>query len=442
MSLAGFIISGGALAAAPDANESGRGLTEVIAPYMGIFFIAFFAAFVLTPVMRMLAARNGIVDWPDLKRKSHLAPVAYLGGVAIFLGWLAGVTAGFWTEPHNQALIGTGPMYVYVPLSIVLGAAAVMFTGLFDDLYGISPRVKIGGQLFAAAALAWQRVGLELAEATLTLMQLPTPEWLVLLVGTTGLALFVIGGCNAFNLLDGLDGLAGGVTVIGCLGLLVMAGLVALHAYTPSDADAADPLGDPVRITMCLAILGALLGFLPYNFNPASIFMGDAGALLLGYLVVASILLFAEPAGGGPRLVTAALIIFALPITDTALAIFRRKMRGQGILEPDSEHLHHLLRQAGLSVRQSVAVLYGVAIALAVLGCTLVALQLRWRYVLAVFVVLFGFVLVTGYKYGERRRLLQQAQAAADTETPPVPDPAATEPAEDAVAPPSGKANG
>ncbi len=149
-----------------------------------------------------------------------------------------------------------------------------------------------------------------------------------------------------------------------------------------------------------------MLGFLPFNFNPATIFMGDAGSLLLGYLVVATILLFGEVRGTGPCLVTAALIVFALPITDTALAIFRRRMRGQGIFRPDNEHLHHILRRAGLSVRQTVAVLYTAAVGMAALGCTLVALELRWRYVLAVFVVLFGFVLATGYKYGQRQRML------------------------------------
>ena len=388
------------------------GLTEVIAPYMGVFFLAFFIVLVVTPILRLLATRHGIIDWPDLHRKNHLAPVAYLGGVAIFVGWVAGVALGYGIEPHNHGPGGTGLAYVGVPLSIILGAAAIMFTGLFDDLYGISPRVKVGGQLFAAGMLASQDVGLDLVEATLHLVYLPSPEWLVYVLGAIAITLFVVGGCNAFNLLDGQDGLAAGVTVIGCLGLLVMAALVALNAYDPARVGVSDPRGDPIRIVMCLATVGAVLGFLPYNFNPATIFMGDAGSLLLGFLAVATLLLFAAVPGSGPRLVTAGLIVLALPIADTALATVRRAMRGQPLFEPDSEHLHHLLRHSGLSVRQTVVLLYGAAAACAVLGCTLVALELRWRYVMAVFVVLFSFVLVSGYKYGQRQRLLAEMAVA------------------------------
>lgn len=379
------------------------GLTEVIAPHMGAFFAAFLAALVLTPMMRALAVRHGIIDRPDHERKHHALPAAYLGGVAILLGWLIGVAAAQFTQtpaPH-------------VPPGILLGATVIMFTGLIDDVYGISPPVKIAGQLFAAAALALEDVGLQLVEASLTLMGLPAPDLVVLALGTVVLAAFVVGGCNAFNLVDGLDGLAAGVTAIGCLGLLVIAGLVAGGSAGESHA-----ASDAVRIVMCLAILGAVLGFLPYNFNPATIFMGDAGSLLLGFLVVAAVLLFADVAGGGPRLVTAALIIFALPITETALTIFRRTMRGQHLLEPDTEHLHHMLRRAGLSVRQAVATLYAAAITLAALGCTLVALELRWRYVLGVFVVLFGFVLASGYKYGQHLRLHTAAAGEGDAEGP------------------------
>jgi UDP-GlcNAc:undecaprenyl-phosphate GlcNAc-1-phosphate transferase len=392
-----------------------QGLTEVIAPYMVVFFIAFFVSFCLTPLMRMLAVRNGVVDWPDAHRKNHLEPIAYLGGVAIFIGWMGGVCMSYFTQPHDVA---TDDTFVLFPISVILGAAAIVLTGLFDDIYSISPRVKVGGQLFAAAALAANDVGIQLVDNSLRVMGVTASPMVVLVLGTVVIAVFVIGGCNALNLLDGLDGLAAGVATIACIGFLVMAAMLALMPAVAEDAQRASVMhrGDAIRMVMCLAAIGALLGFLPYNFNPASIFMGDAGSLLVGYLCVATMLLFSDTGGRALLAVTACLIIFALPITDTSLAIFRRKMRGKPILSPDNEHIHHLLRRAGLSVKQSVLVLYGLAILFAVLGCSLIALELRWRYVLALFVILYSFVLVTAYKYGHRKVLLDQmaAEAAGD----------------------------
>jgi len=402
-------------------------LTNVIAPYMGVFFAAFFVSIIATPLMRMLAIRNGIVDLPDLKRKNHLEPVAYLGGVAIFLGWLIAIGLAYFLVREEDILGQTGfnPLRLVRSnplLSIMIGAGAITLTGLFDDIYGINPRVKIGGQLFAAAALANYNVGTQLIGLVFSIIgihALPLP-WDLPLVGadllpmvnyilaTALIAAMVLGGCNSMNLIDGLDGLSSGVTVIAGVGFLFIAAFVALHSP--------DPLKDPIRIVVCLAMIGAVLGFLPYNFNPASIFMGDTGSLLLGYLCVASILLYADAGGRSLLLVTAGLIVFAVPITDTSLAIFRRKMQGKPILSPDSQHIHHLLRRSGLSVKKSVGVIYLFAGMFAALGYTMVAMELRWRYVLAVFFVLYGFIVVTAYKYGRQYALLHPADGSKDDE--------------------------
>ncbi len=381
-------------------------LTQVIAPYMGIFFAAFIVAILATPLMRMLAVRNGIVDLPDLKRKNHIEPVAYLGGVAIFLGWVIAIALAYYLVPDHRGLKLTwgNPL-----IMIMLGAGAITLTGFFDDVYGISPRVKIGGQLFAAAALAHYSVGTQLIGLVFSILgldalhigawdALPTISYIV---GTVLVAALVIGGCNSMNLIDGLDGLASGVAVIAGIGFLCIAAVVAMR----------DPnmMKDPVRIAVCLAMIGAVLGFLPYNFNPASIFMGDTGSLLLGYLCMSSILLFADSEGRSLLLVTAGLIVFAVPITDTSLAIFRRKMQGKPIFSPDSQHIHHLLRRSGLSVKKSVGVIYLFAAMFSALGYTMVSLELRWRYVLAVFFVLYGFIVVTAYKYGRQYAILHPA---------------------------------
>jgi len=378
-------------------------LMDVIAPYMGVFFIAFFVCIFVTPLMRMLAVRNGIVDLPDLKRKNHIEPVAYLGGVAIFIGWLAAIAGAFIVAPHESSLM----LHRGSPLvSIMLGAGAITLTGFFDDVYHISPRVKVGGQLFAAAALANNNVGTQLIDSSFALIGFEPVSWVSYILATLLIATMVLGGCNAMNLIDGLDGLASGVTLIAGVGFLFIAAHVALHSP--------DVMNDPIRIVVCLALIGAVLGFLPYNLNPASIFMGDAGSLLLGYLCVSSILLYADAEGKSLLLVTASLIVFAVPITDTSLAIFRRKMQGKPILSPDSQHIHHLLRRKGLSVKQSVLVIYGFAAMFAVLGCSMVALEWRWRYVLAVFFVVYGFIFVTAYKYGRQYAILHPADSSGD----------------------------
>jgi UDP-GlcNAc:undecaprenyl-phosphate GlcNAc-1-phosphate transferase len=362
-----------------------------------VLAVSFIVAAALTPLMRRLAVRNGIVDWPDLKRKSHVEPVAYLGGVALFGGWLAGVCVSFFL-PYQELDA------IRFPMTVVAGAAVITLTGLSDDVFGMSPRVKVGGLRLATDLLGsagWQ-----------------APYWVAYILGGVLVMIFVIGGCNSLNLLDGLDGLAAGIAGVASLGFLFLAVWVATQPSTDADLDAV-----PVRLVMCLALLGTVLGFLLYNFNPATIFMGDAGSLLLGYLCVATILMFADVstppnvAPRGPLLVMAAVIVFAVPITDTTLAIVRRKMRGQPIFSPDNQHLHHLfLRFAkkrtdnpNRAVKLAVLALYGLGLMFAVLGCSLIAADLRWRYVLTVFLLMFLGILIVAYRAGHHYAMAQRA---------------------------------
>ncbi len=384
-------------------------LLDVVNVFLPVFFVAFFVSILATPIMRKLAIRYGIIDWPDLQRKAHITPVAYLGGVGICLGWLAGVMTCFF-------LTGSSVF----PMEIVLGAAAITITGLFDDIYGIRARVKVGGQLFAAAALASVKltpggdaIGVQLIGTIFSIMGLgDVHSSIVYLVGTMVIAVFVLGGCNAVNLIDGLDGLASGVTAIATGGFLIIAAIVAVDHINDPDLQRYLP-SDTARIVMCLAILGGIAGFLPYNFNPATIFMGDAGSLLLGYLAMTTILLFADTQVEALKIVTACLIVFALPITDTSLAIVRRKIRGQNIFAPDAQHLHHLLRKRGLSVKKAVLTMYLMGFMFAALGVSMIAMDLRWRNVLVVFVVLYGFIMVTAFKVGQQQLIREKLAAAA-----------------------------
>jgi UDP-GlcNAc:undecaprenyl-phosphate GlcNAc-1-phosphate transferase len=426
---------------APTATGPGLSAAAVVGPYMAVFFIAFAVTIIATPFMRILAVQNGIIDWPDHQRKAHLEPIAYLGGVGLLLGWVAGVVALYFVAPPEGAI---SP--VDFRLSIVAGAIIVTATGLADDVYGLSPRVKVGGQLFAAAALTWGGVATGLIDDSFALLGVQLNPTVAYTLATAFITLLVVGGCNAMNLLDGLDGLAAGVAIIAVCGFLYIAINVTIGLSTPVPAEAAaatDPsstvnLAAAARanmgpiIIMSLALLGALLGFLPYNFNPANIFMGDAGSLLLGYLCAANILLFADvpPAevgapSRGPLFVLAALIVFGLPICDTALAIFRRKLRGQPIFSPDNQHMHHLLVRAGFGVKKSVLIMYSLALFFAVLGCVMAALN-TGRFALAVFCVVFGFVAVTAYKVGHQQVLRDRRLKAGlpgDLAAPAGPEP-------------------
>ena len=417
-------ISNVAAAGDPGAQpvEAATTYFDVLAPYFGVFFVAWAVTIVSTPLMRMIAVRFGLVDWPDLKRKNHVEPVAYLGGAAIFLGWLSGVLVCWFVSPHNSAR--SAFTQVQFPPSIIAGATLIMIAGLIDDIWSISPRVKIAWQLFAAGLLAYNDMGIKLMQDVLGATGIPDPALIgpitmSYVLGAMVIAIFVIGACNAVNLLDGLDGLVAGSLSISFFAFLVIACYAALALTDPgAEASLSDHLNDPIRIIMCMAVLGALLGFLPHNFNPANIFMGDAGSLLLGYLSATTILLFAHSMKQGPLLVTAALIVFALPITDTALAIFRRVMSNQSIFAGDNEHLHHHLVRgfAGmgcgplLSIKLTVVSMYILSLIFAVLGFVLVFV--RWRLGIAVFAVIFGFVAVVAYKAGHRRAYLIKSSSA------------------------------
>lgn len=387
--------------------------SEALSPYVGVFVVAWLVTILCTPLVRYIAVRRGIVDWPDLERKRHREPVAYLGGIAICAGWLGGIIACLWVTPQLEV------RHVEFPLKIVLGALIITTVGMIDDVYGISPRVKVGGQLIAAAMVAGTDIGTVLVHRVLLAGRIPDPVLfggftLSYVLGAATIALMVLGSCNAVNLLDGLDGLVTGVLSICCIGFVVIACEATIGLSGATEATASDLAYNGVLMVMCLAILGALLGFLPHNFNPANIFMGDAGSLLLGYLCATTIMLFGHAALRGPLLVMAALIVFALPITDTALAIFRRLMARQPIFTGDSHHLHHQLVRTfqnigygpGVAVKLAVAAMYALAAVFTALGCLLIFV--RWRFVIAVFAVIFGFVVVIAYKTGRQQVLLSR----------------------------------
>ncbi|MHC4414840.1 MAG: glycosyltransferase family 4 protein [Planctomycetota bacterium] len=419
---------------------------DLLNSYAVIFVAAFLVTLLCTPLVRRLALAGNVTDDPDSSRKVHPYPVAYLGGVAVFLGLIAALAISYvyWD--------GVAANYRSVPIAIVLGMAAIMFTGLADDVWGLGPRLKIAGQLIAAALLAVYDIGVRVAAGVLKpvalwldpllgcenlVFQIPVPGVgdvpvdLIYWAGTAVIAIFVLGGCNAANLVDGLDGLLSGVVAFVALGLLAICVLMALPGASPA-AGGPDTLAG-ARIVLCLALLGAVLGFLPHNFNPASIFLGDCGSLLLGYVCVVIILMLGEY--GQTHLVFAGLIVFSVPIMDTTLAIIRRWLAGTPMSAADDQHMHHQLRRALGGVKRAVIAIYGVGVAFAIVGVTLAALvmrtELRVRVVYAIALVLFGFIGVIAVKTARRQR-----QLAAQPEPRAAPPAAASRPPRPAPAPP------
>lgn len=418
--------------------------------YIPVLIVAFVVTLLATPFMRRLAVRFGVIDRPSEARKVHRAPVAYLGGVGVYLGLMAGILFSYIAAHQPDLLTAHATTHLnadgvpfFVPVSVLLGLTAIMLVGLFDDVTGISPRVKVGGQLLAAAALAIDDVGVRLAAGLLEplgkLIGNPTMVWnipvpaslgffengaiqidLIYWAGTAIIALAVLGLCNASNLIDGLDGLLTGTTAIAAAGLLILALGMALVDDGPRDAQ---------RIVLCLALLGACLGFLPHNFNPATIFLGDCGSLQLGFATCAIILTLGDT--GKTFLVIAGLLVYAIPIIDMTLAVVRRKLAGKPLSAADDQHLHHMLKRS-LGVKGAVFVIYAIAAVFATLGVSLSLGRARTIYVLAI--VLAAFIGVAAIK-SARRQLIEAQAAAYDARRrrpPPLsiaqPEPEATNP--------------
>jgi UDP-GlcNAc:undecaprenyl-phosphate GlcNAc-1-phosphate transferase len=395
---------------------------EFLNGYALVFLAAFLITLLATPFVRRLAISMDIIDRPDEARKLHKFPIAYLGGFAVFLGVMTAIGVSLFVVDGPGGLLGP------VPLSIVIGILAITFTGLADDVWGWDPRLKIAGQLVAAAALAIQDIGTRVAEGALAPFLGEAGTTLVAMgpvsveagdvfywTGTALIAFFVLGGCNAMNLIDGLDGLCSGTAAIMATALLVLS--IALAAGVDFD-DPFDSMAG-TRVVLCLALLGAVLGFLPWNFNPAVIFLGDCGSLLIGYLLVVIILLLGEH--GETHLVIAGLIVFALPIMDTALAILRRKLAGVSMSQADANHIHHLAKRSLGGVKSAVVVLYGVTLLFGIFGVILGILAIeqvvRLRLIYAAAIVAFGGIGAVALKSALRNRWLAQGSGASAAST-------------------------
>jgi UDP-GlcNAc:undecaprenyl-phosphate GlcNAc-1-phosphate transferase len=312
-----------------------------------VLAVPFFAALLTTllmvpPVMRLAISKHWL-DEPDGARRGHARPVPRLGGVAIF----AGVLLAFGVAPLIGLLSGAAPSVPHLTsASALIVASAILFLiGLCDDLRGLPPFAKLAGQTVAALVVVY--AGFRIDVLILPPAYHVSLGWLAVPITVV----WLVGVSNALNLVDGLDGLAGGV------------GVIALLTATA----AAVAVGNNTIPWYTLALGGALLGFLRYNFPPAKIFLGDSGSLVVGFLLA---VLTVKGATRPDQSTYALAPIFALsfPLLDTGIAMMRRWLRGTPLSRADARHIHHQLRALGLSPRKAVTVIFVESTVVAILG--------------------------------------------------------------------------
>jgi UDP-GlcNAc:undecaprenyl-phosphate GlcNAc-1-phosphate transferase len=308
---------------------------------------AFVAALVLsaifTALTRNFAIKKSLVDQAKSVRKVHVKAVPRLGGVAFVAAWYVVIAIMLAADAHLRALVVARAPRSY---TFLLGGIVIAVIGAADDIWTMRARHKLLGQVVVAFALCVSGLAVPSVEL---------PWGHVIHLGFMSYPLtmlWVVGVMNAINLIDGLDGLAAGISEIALGAVLILSVTLSM----------------PSLGMYAAALSGAVLGFLLYNFNPASIFMGDTGSLFLGYFLSVSLFVAGRHPSTGAVSFAVPLLILAVPVADTLLAICRRALRGKGLFSPDKEHVHHRLLGSGLSHRTTVLVLYAVCFVLAAAG--------------------------------------------------------------------------
>jgi len=298
-----------------------------VLPVIAALGTAMLLSFVLTPLVKRLAYKIGAVDVPKDKRRMHDHPIPRLGGLAIFIGFVITILI---LVDANRPLRG-----------ILLGACLIVAVGVVDDSHPLGAGIKFILQIVAALIAVWHGV---VIQAIASPFPFGEPYWDFGIMAVPITVIWIVAVTNSVNLIDGLDGLADGVSTIAALTMLIIALL----------------MGDLEMATICAALVGACIGFIPYNRNPAKIFMGDTGATFLGYMlatvsVTGLFKLYAMISFIVP------FIILGFPIFDTVSAFTRRILKGQNPMKADRSHTHHKLIDMGMNQKQAVATLYLVA---------------------------------------------------------------------------------
>ncbi|MFH0887231.1 MAG: MraY family glycosyltransferase [bacterium] len=342
--------------------------------YIPVFTVAFLVTLALVPLVKLIAKRIGAVDKPD-QRKVHEVPTPRLGGLAIFIGFVAAMCTAVGVAYFiNRGMDGN------LLFGMLFGATILVIVGIVDDVKNLSAPIKFLFQIIVASIAYYYGIQIDFISHPFGGDLIILGLWAIPFT-----ILWIVGITNAINLIDGLDGLATGVTLIAAVTLF----LVALRTH---QIDAAVQMA---------ALAGCALAFLRYNFNPASIFLGDAGSLFLGFVLAS-----ASVAGVLKSTIFVALVIpiliLGIPIYDTASVIFRRVRSKQPVFTADKRHLHHRLLRAGFTQREAVLVIYGACMMLSV-----AALGFIWLNSSIAFIVLFAVLIVAWISLWQLKRWIR-----------------------------------
>jgi UDP-GlcNAc:undecaprenyl-phosphate/decaprenyl-phosphate GlcNAc-1-phosphate transferase len=386
-------------------------------PYVIVFAVTALTAFISTPLVRRVAIASGAIDRPS-DRKVHPKPTPTVGGVAIFLAVLAG-----WGVSHGMDFFDRMYRISSEPLGALVAGGVILGIGAVDDVRGTKVPVKLSGQILASGLLVLFGV---------QLLYVWFPGQGILSLGSDLAVplsiLWILAMMNAVNLIDGLDGLAAGLVGIAALAFFV-------YIYLSPQSPFFGPgTGSPAALLSAIAAGGAL-GFLPWNFHPSRIFMGDSGAMLLGLLLAAATISgvgrnpFFAPSGRDlaafsiPILIP--LVVLAVPFLDVGFAIARRMVRGRPITAPDKEHIHHRLMDFGHSHRHAVLLMYLWSVLLS--GSALAVALVSGRFLVGAICVGSLLVIVATalprlwWFRGRRQRRRDRLAAGAASESKPTP---------------------
>lgn len=314
--------------------------------YFLLFTLPLLLTLLVTPLVRKLALKWGAVDVPDHDRRIHKQTMPRLGGLGIFFSFALTLAC----VPLLNNLVSQGVDQRWQSLEALLLPAAIIFLlGVYDDFNGLNAVIKTSVQVIASAILYAQGFGIKsISIPFATYLELPV--WLSFALT----ALWVVGLTNAFNLIDGIDGLAAGASVFALLSLFITS---LMQGHTE----------------ICVAsiiLAGAVMGFLRFNFNPASIFLGDSGSLFLGFMC-ASLSLVSAQKSSTLIAVAIPLVSFGLPVLEVGLSMVRRMASGAPVFQSDRRHIHHMLLERGLNQRQAVILLYAVCALFSLFGIML-----------------------------------------------------------------------
>lgn len=336
--------------------------------YIAIFATSFALSLLATPYAKTISLKLGAVDYPK-KRGMHDVPLPRMGGVAIYFGFMVSmlIFTPFINEFQTKQFFG-----------FIIGATIIFILGVVDDMKELKAKHKLFFQIIACLVVVFSgttignikwpvNIDLRMSEIPITVV------WIIVVT-------------NAFNLIDGLDGLAAGVSTIGAICLTILCVLT----------------GSPLAVVLSAALAGSCLGFLPRNFNPAEVIMGDSGSTFLGFVLAVSSIIGLFKAYAIIN-IAIALLALALPIFDVCFSIIRRFLQGKPIMQADRGHIHHRLIDYGFSHKQAVIIIYVLSI---FTGAISIALAMKQVFFVVLIIVIAGVILLMSHVY--KKRILEK----------------------------------